>query len=119
MKTVKKILAKDTYKIRKEVLRKNIDLPFKFNGDFDQNTFHLGVFVNNQLSGVASFMKSDVSIKDKTTFQLRGMATKNEFRGKGLGSLLILEAEKVLKPLEVDVISVSYTHLTLPTTSRV
>jgi len=41
---IKKIEAEEIFPVRKEVLRKNIPLPFEFKGDFDEDTFHLGVY---------------------------------------------------------------------------
>ena len=54
---IKNIRAQETYPIRLEVLRKGIDLPYKFNGDLDSDTFHLGAFKDGKLIAVSSFMK--------------------------------------------------------------
>ncbi|MFL0110951.1 hypothetical protein [Tenacibaculum maritimum] len=32
-------------------------MPFEFYGDFDENTFHIGAFKENELLGVATFME--------------------------------------------------------------
>ena len=98
---VKRISAEDTYKVRLEVLRKNIALPYKFNGDNDENTFHLGVFKDDTLIAVSSFMKSVHKDLEGSQYQLRGMATLNEFQGFGAGKLMIQEAILILTELEV------------------
>lgn len=99
---IKKITASDTYPVRLEVLRKNIPLPFKFNGDLESDTFHLGVFKNDKIIAVSSFMK----VKNKNfkgeQFQLRGMATLNEFQGSGAGKLMMKEALLILNSLNID-----------------
>ena len=104
MVEVKVIEAKDTYFIRKEVLRKGIDLPFKFARDFEDSTFHLGFFFNEELMGIASFMKSDNNNFEKNQYQLRGMATLKKVRGKGAGIMLIDKAVKMLKEKGVNVL---------------
>ncbi len=99
---IKEITATDTYGIRLEVLRKNIDLPHKFKGDFNKDTFHLGGFYKGELVGIATFIKNDfVSLKGKQ-YQLRGMATTIKGRGKGIGKQMINQAIAILKEKQVD-----------------
>ena len=95
------IPAEETYQIRLDVLRKGIDLPAQFSGDFDEDTFHLGVFENNVLVGVSSFMKTENKHFKSKQFQLRGMAMLEKFRGKGLGKLMIGKALSVLRDREI------------------
>ncbi|WP_456376418.1 GNAT family N-acetyltransferase [Lutibacter sp.] len=99
---IKKIAAADTYPIRLEVLRKNIPLPYKFNGDLDLDTFHLGAFENNKLIAVSSFMKVNNNNFKGEQYQLRGMATLLEYRGCGAGKLMMLEAFSILGSLQID-----------------
>ena len=89
MKTIRFIKLEETYIIRKEVLRKNIDLTYKFDGDYDENTFHLGVFVDNELVCIASFMKEKNKFLKGKQYQLRGMATLTSHRGKGYGKMIL------------------------------
>jgi len=99
---IKRLKAIETYKVRKEVLRKNIDLPYTFAGDLDKDTFHLGLFLNNQLIGVVSFMKfTNPDIKGNQ-YQLRGMATLQEFQGRGYGNELIQFGLNILKEKQMD-----------------
>ncbi len=99
---VKEITATDTYKIRLEVLRKDIDLPYKFDGDSDEGTFHLGGYYEEELVGIATFMKNDIKSLKGVQYQLRGMATTTKARGKGLGKQIINQAITILKEKQVD-----------------
>ncbi|XRE42250.1 hypothetical protein ACIVBQ_000454 [Tenacibaculum discolor] len=101
---IKNISAQDTYEIRLAVLRKNIDLPYKFKEDELENTFHLGAFYNNKLVGIASFMQNRIDVVNGEQYQLRGMATLPEVRGMGAGRLLIDEAKRILKVKRIDVL---------------
>ncbi len=94
---IKEISAQETFPIRLEVLRKNIPLPFEFNGDFDDETFHLGAFKNDKLIAVSSYMKADNKNFSGNQYQLRGMATLTEYQGLGIGKLMLQEAVQILK----------------------
>lgn len=102
MITINKISTSETYPVRKEVLRKNIPLPYKFQDDFDENTFHLGAFKNNKLIAVSSYMKVKNNNFKGEQYQLRGMATLNEYQGKGAGKLMIEKAITLLNELNID-----------------
>ena len=102
--TVKKIKAEDTYFIRKEVLRKGIDLPYKFAGDLDEESIHIGAFVEGNLVGVATLMMSKNSFFESNQYQLRGMATLPVVRGKGAGRKIIEFAIEVLKERGIEIL---------------
>lgn len=101
---VKLISAEESYKIRKEILRKNITLTEKIKGDFDEKTFHLGAFYMNNLLGVATFMKNENSNFEGVQYRLRGMAVLENYQGKGIGKKLITKAITLLKNRKVDVL---------------
>ena len=82
---IKKIEASETFPIRLEVLRKNIPLPYEFNGDFDKDTFHLGAFKDGKLIAVSSFMKASNTNFKGLQFQLRGMGSAIGSQGNGYG----------------------------------
>ncbi len=88
---VKIIAPEETFPLRRSVLRKNMpNEPHEFNGDFDENTFHLGYFEENNLLGIVTLMSSgDIA-------QLRGMAVDENHQGKGIGRKLVLAAEEIL-----------------------
>ncbi len=98
---IKKIEASETFPIRLEVLRKNIPLPYEFNGDFDKDTFHLGAFKDGKLIAVSSFMKASNTHFKVEQYQLRGMATLEEFQGVGAGKLMMQNAFELLKELNI------------------
>lgn len=99
---IKRIKAQETYPIRLEVLRKNVPLPYEFNGDFDKDTFHLGVFKNGNLIAVSSYMKSENSNFNGDQYQLRGMATLIEFQGIGAGKIMMEKAFEILKEMDCN-----------------
>lgn len=101
---IKRIKAEETYAIRKEVLRKNIDLPFIFNGDLDKDSFHLGLFLDHNLIGIVSFMKSACKDLNGNQYQLRGMATLDQYQGKGYGQQLIKFGSEVLNEKQMELV---------------
>ena len=96
------IQAIETYSIRLEILRKNIPLPYEFNGDFDEGTFHLGAFKNKKLIAISSYMKVKNANLIGEQYQLRGMATLNEHQGFGAGKLMLQKAFSIFKKLKID-----------------
>ena len=96
METVKFIRAEQTYPIRRGVLRKNIDLPYKLEGDFDKETVHLGAFVGDEIVSIVTLIRKNNNVLQGKQFQLRGMGTLSKYRGKGFGKLLVLKSEEFL-----------------------
>lgn len=101
---IKEISAEETFPIRLEVLRKNIPLPFEFNGDFDSDTIHLGAFKNDELIAVSSYMKADYKNFEGNQYQLRGMATLTEYQGFGAGKLMLQKAVQLLKEINSNLL---------------
>ena len=101
---IKEIKAEETFSIRKEVLRKNIPLPYEFKGDFDDDTIHLGAFKDGLLVGVSSFMKSSNTLFKGNQYQLRGMATLTEYQGLGVGKRMVLKIEELLTKRGIDLV---------------
>lgn len=96
---IKKIQPEDTYKIRHKVLRPDQPLDsIKYESDQFTNSFHLGAYKEGKLISVASFLtENHPSFEEVNQYRLNGMATLEEFRGRGAGSELLVEGEKVLK----------------------
>jgi predicted GNAT family N-acyltransferase len=96
---VLQISATDTYPLRQEVLRKG--RPFEeciFDGDEDDQTFHLGAFVEGKLVSVASFYyQRHPAFEDENQYRLRGMATLVDFQGQGLSRALLRTAFPLIK----------------------
>ena len=104
MVEIKKIKADEAFPIRKEVLRKNIPLPYKFEGDLNDATFHLGAFCNNKLIAVSTFMQVENKNFTGKQYQLRGMATLANYQGIGVGKLMMLKAFEILAKLNSDIL---------------
>jgi ribosomal protein S18 acetylase RimI-like enzyme len=104
MVQIKYIIPEETYEIRKKILRKNMDLPAQFHGDFEKESFHLGLFEDNKLVSISSFVRANNDNFEGIQYQLRGMATLEEFQGNGYGKALVLEAEKILKEKKIAIL---------------
>ncbi|WP_139958776.1 GNAT family N-acetyltransferase [Flavicella sediminum] len=104
MVEVRQIAAKETYPIRLELLRENSPISHVFQGDEDVDSFHLGVFVDENLVAVSSYMKSSFKNFEGTQYQLRGMATQESFQGKGLGKEMLQKAEIILKEKNIEIL---------------
>lgn len=101
---IKLIKAEQTYGIRKEVLRKGIDLPYKFNGDLDDNAYHIGYFdSSNTIKGVLTLIEKPLNMGIyNAKVQLRGMAVHPDLQGSGVGSELLNWSFNYLKTLGYD-----------------
>ena len=101
---ISELKAEDTYSIRKAVLREGMSLSYEMAGDHDDDTLHLGLFYNDHLVCIGSFMKASKSDFKGLQYQLRGMATEKGSQGKGYGKKLLASAEQILKDKNVDVL---------------
>lgn len=95
MQIIKEIPALETFSVRQPVLRPGKPIETcHFEGDNLESTKHFGLFSNEKLAGIASlFLHSTPFSKEKSQFQLRGMAVLPEFQKKGLGEALVKHAE--------------------------
>jgi hypothetical protein len=87
---VQLITPEDTYPVRSAELRQGLPIEScHFDGDHDNETIHIGCFVDDTLATVVSFCQNSHekfnSFFKPQQYQLRGMATLEAFRGKGLG----------------------------------
>ena len=101
---VREVSAQETYSVRKEVLRINLPLPEAMEGDSEKFTFHLGMFLNKELIGVATFMKNENSSFNGVQYQLRGMATCRNYQHMGVGKKLLFKGLAILKKRNVEVL---------------
>lgn len=96
---VLRISPSDTHDIRHRMLREGHprDTVY-FDGDEDDQTFHLGAFFEGKLVSVASFyFENHPNLPDEYQYRLRGMATLPDFQGKGLSSELLKMAFPIIK----------------------
>ena len=97
---VLRISAQDTYPIRNKMLFEgNIaNESCQFKGDDEDQTFHLGAFIDGQLVSVASmYFEKHPDIEEPYQYQLQGMATLVEHQYKGLSSALLQVAFPIVK----------------------
>lgn len=96
---VRQISARDTYPLRHKVLCAGRDFDTAiFEGDEEEQNFHLGAFEDGKLVSVASFYyEKNPNFDGDDHFQLRGMATAEGFRQKGLSRELLKVAFPIIK----------------------
>ncbi len=100
----KRIRLEETYPLRRSVLRKDISLPYKFQGDQEATTLHFGVESDGVIKAIATFIPVKLIDGDSIQYQLRGMAVNAESQGLGLGRCLISAASSYFKDKGVDLI---------------
>jgi predicted GNAT family N-acyltransferase len=85
------ITVDEVLPLRNKVLRqgKLTDEQCRFATDSLPGAFHLGYFINGALVCVASFHPQSHGDFLGEGYQLRGMATAEEFRGRGIGNQLL------------------------------
>jgi len=88
---VRLITAEDTWQLRLAVLRPGRPITSaKFPGDDEPETRHFGAFQDGHLLGIASVYRTEMPEQPGLpAYQLRGMATAREARGRGLGRELV------------------------------
>jgi GNAT superfamily N-acetyltransferase len=89
---IKGIEAYETFLMRRNILRPGMELEdVEFPGDDHPDTLHAGAFVGRALVGVASVYRVPPpwDHEDEEAWQVRGMATLEELRGRGIGRWLV------------------------------
>ena len=96
---IKFITSLEVLPLRNEVLREGKLTLEKcvFPTDNLPGSFHLGFFVDEILTSIVSFHPEKYGEYKGEGFQLRGMATLEQLRGKGLGNQLVNFAIVYLK----------------------
>jgi predicted GNAT family N-acyltransferase len=96
---VLRINASDTYQIRSQVLRPGQPIESThFKDDDNDQSFHLGAFIDSKLVSVASFyFETSPVLEEEFQYRLRGMATLPEHQGQGLSSALLKTAFPIIK----------------------
>jgi len=85
------ITVDETLQLRNMLLRegKLTNEQCRFPTDSLPGAFHLGYFTNNELVCIASFHPQAYGGFAGPGYQLRGMATIEEFRGRGIGNQVL------------------------------
>ncbi|MDN3666304.1 GNAT family N-acetyltransferase [Algibacter miyuki] len=96
--TVKQIPAEETHAVRHPVLRPGKPIETcVFDGDNLETTLHFGIFSNDDIIGVCSFLKkNNTKHSEVIQYQLRGMAVLNTHQGLGIGHKLLQASESIL-----------------------
>lgn len=74
--------------------------------DLLEETFHVGVFSDNELVSIGTFIKTDNEFFEKKNqqYRLRAMGTSKEYRKKSMGKELILFAKNILIKKNVKIL---------------
>ena len=101
---IKFITAEEVLSIRNEVLREGRlrDDECRFPTDIISGAFHLGYVTADELVCVVSFHPQNYEGYHGLGYQLRGMATREAYRGKGYGNLLLNFAMVYLRGQKVN-----------------
>ena len=85
------ITADQTLSLRNIILRNGLLAPdqCRFSEDAIEGAFHLGYMADNRLVCVCSFAPNELEPFGAGGFQLRGMATANDYRNRGIGNLIV------------------------------
>ena len=96
---IKKVNAFDIRKIRHRNLRQG--KPFSttaYKKDNEKKTFHLACIHNNITISCATFYpESNKFFPNEKSYRLRGMATDTEYRKRGIGKKILLQAFEEIK----------------------
>ena len=101
------ISSSETYSLRLEVLwqHKNSLEECKLDIDDMLTTFHVGVFKNNEIVAIGTFLQQQNEKFDaKNQYRLRAMATSPKVRGENFGKQVIDFALEELKNRKVDLL---------------
>ena len=95
MHDIRIVSAEEVIAVRWPVLRAGLPRESAiFMGDTDVETRHFGAYVGEQIVGVASIYRAELSEQPQATaWQLRGMATLDAARGQGHGAALLVATE--------------------------
>lgn len=96
--SLREVVAQDTWPVRHPVLRAGRPLEDVYmEADEQASTFHLGMYHNNKIVGVASFMEDTHEEFTGMQTRLRGMAVLPEYRNRGIAAQILSKGEEILK----------------------
>ena len=93
-----RINATETYPIRHQMLRSSFSYEeCYFPGDNDEQTFHLGVCIDNKFVSIASFYyERHPQLPGEHHYRLRGMSTLPTYQKRGLSYALLETAFPII-----------------------
>lgn len=80
--------------LREAVIIAGTNRPSEYPGDRDDTTFHIGGFVRGENVCCGTFLLTDWF--GEQAYQLRGMATREDVRGEGIGAALLAASERFI-----------------------
>lgn len=103
---IKFITVEEALPLRNIALREGRLTPdeCRFPSDDLPGNFHLGYFDDEKLVCIASFHPQSYGEYRGVGYQLRGMATAEDYRGKGVGNELVKFAKQYLRGRSADYI---------------
>lgn len=103
---IKPITANQVLPVRQKVLRAGRPIQEAiFDGDEKKTTLHLAAFQEEQILGVATFLKmKHEAFPAKNQYRLRGMAVLPEYQGQQLGKKILEEGINLLTQDHTDLL---------------
>lgn len=103
---ISKIPTEYTLPLRQKVLKPFLHVDECVNpGDNDPTSFHLGLFHERKLVSICTFVtEPHQSFYAGNPHRLRGMATDQNYRGQGLGQILLQHGTNVLRQKRCDLL---------------
>ncbi len=103
---IRYLKAEETHPLRQQLLRPQQPLEeMEWSGDNAETSFHVGVDIDGELVCVASFMQErHEQLRGWRQYRLRGMATRPDQQGQGVGKALVLFALEHLGDLKTDLV---------------
>ena len=98
---VQQVPVEHVIPLRHAILRKGLPLrSCYYEEDAIHGTFHLAAYIDDRLVGISSFYPEEHPDLDQLPapqFRIRGMASLDEYRRKGIGSSLLKRGERIVK----------------------
>jgi len=102
---IKFLTTDQTLDLRSSGLREGLNRSLcGFEGDDEEDSFHVGYFRDGMAVGIATFHKQLKEGFSGTGFQLRGMVTHHDFQKEGIGNQLLNFSIVYLKGKQIDYI---------------
>lgn len=113
---IKFITAQDTWDLRHRILRPHQSLKdCVYPYDELSDSFHIGAFNAEKIICVASFNReSHPELKSAKSYRLRGMATEPEYRGHGVGRVVLNRGEQELREKNCDLLWFNAREIAFP-----